>query len=111
MTRKTGKEAKAERITWFAMVSVFLFLSFDSTASLAGYAVCLILGAILIISGFYQYSQKWRVSPMTWMGGALLLLIGTLGFSYGYLIPVDLTLVGLLLTIAIILGGVVTNEG
>ena len=35
-------------------------------------AVPLAGAGILIGSGMYQYSRRWRVSPVTWLAGALM---------------------------------------
>ncbi len=109
MTKKTGREARAERITWFAMISIFLLMSFNTGFVLDGYMTCIILGLILLVSGFYQLSKKWHVSPLTWMIATLLIAAGfaDLYFNQNY---IDLNLLGLILTAAVIGIGVITNE-
>jgi hypothetical protein len=109
MSRKTGKEARAERITWFAMVVVFMLISFDRNVTLPDYIVPFVIAGILFMSGIYQYTKQWRVSPATWITGAVLTLAGIFGIYYNS--PVDLRLVSLVAVLIIIGLGVLTNEG
>jgi hypothetical protein len=106
MARKTGYEAKVERTTWFALMLAFLFLTYGQVT---GTWVCFAISAILMISGIYQYTKKWRISPLTWIVAALAAVAGGYGIYYNPV--VDLSLVALGLIVLIIAWGVVTNEG
>lgn len=108
MSSKTGKEARAERATWFSLVFVFILLSFDEDLTIPDYIVPFTVAGILIFSGFYQLRRKWSVSPILWMVAALMIAAGIYGVYFDSL--VDLRLVALIATVAIIVFGVVTNE-
>jgi len=105
-------EAKVERITWMLLVGVFalLYLTQDS-----GFAENLpnwfapVAGALILLgSGFYQYAQRWRVSPATWVGGSLMLASA----YYGLYVDPGRDLTGFcLLVFAVVIGfGVLTGE-
>jgi len=110
MSSKTGREAKAERMTWFSMIMVFILVSFDSEGVVPPFMIPIALATILVLSGFYQYSKKWRVSPLLWIVAAVMGLIGGYG-AYDPSIPIDPALVGFIGTLVVILFGVLTNEG
>ena len=110
MARKSGKEAKAERTTWFMLILVFMLLRFDRDVSIPDYVIPFVIATILVISGIYQYTQHWRVSPFIWVFTGVLYVAGFFDSFYGGL-PIDLTLLSLILVVIIILMGVITNEG
>lgn len=116
MPRKTGKEARAERLTWFAMVLVFLVFSFDESVNFPAYIPPFAIALILLISGIYQYSKSWRISPIVWIIFVLMVLTGGFAvYSEMYTVPaafsfIDPVLVALLGTIVIIVFGIITNE-
>jgi apolipoprotein N-acyltransferase len=109
MARKTGKEARAERITWFAMILVFLPMSFPNVQMWDGYITCGLLGLILLVSGVYQKTKRWQVSPLTWVIMTFLFIAAGADWYFNRTI-VDLNLVGLGATFAVILVGILTNE-
>lgn len=49
--------------------------------TLPNYFVPLAGALILLGSGFYQYSRRWHVSPITWIGGALMGFFAWYNFS------------------------------
>lgn len=109
--RKTRKEAKAERITWFALVLVIMLIYFDRDFAIPDFIVPFILAGILLISGVYQYTQQgWRVSPLTWI--IMVILVGAGLYDMFYTMPafLDLRLASLLAVIVIIALGALTNE-
>lgn len=111
MSRKTAKEAKVERTTWFAMLFVFLFTSFDRSVSFPTWIVPLALGIILFISSFYQqFNRHWRVSPFTWIIMVLFFVLAGAAYGFPDFIPVDPMFIALLMTAIHIVIGVVTNE-
>lgn len=110
MAKKTGAEARAERITWFMLVMIFIVLSFDISVQIPGYFIPFTVGTILFGSGFYQYRRGWRVSPVTWMVAATMFVIGGLNWYLGLAI-IDPILASLIGTVLVIFMGIITNEG
>jgi hypothetical protein len=107
--RKSDDEARVERITWFLLVMMFgvLYL-FPETADLPNWIIPVLGAVILLGSGLYQYSRHWRVSPVTWIAGAIMFVIGLYGL---YVNPNQNLLSFSLLTFAAVIGvGVLTGE-
>lgn len=112
MPNKKGKEARVERATWFAMILVFVLLRFDRSVTYTEFLVPISLGIILLVSGTYQITQKWPVSPFTWMFGAVLVLAGiTTILPYFTWFREYVVLVSLGITVAFIVIGIISNEG
>jgi hypothetical protein len=109
MPRKTGKEARTERVTWFAMVMLFVPLNFGQWLQMIpAYFFPAAVGIILITSGVYQYNKGWRVAPIVWIIAAL--MIAYAGYAW-YMRPlIDPILIALLGVICVILLGILTNE-
>jgi Na+/H+ antiporter NhaD/arsenite permease-like protein len=73
--RKSIAEEKIERMTWFFLVMVFAVLFIVPKENVPNWTVPTAGAAILLGSGVYQYSRRWRVSPMTWIAGTVMLLL------------------------------------
>ena len=110
--RKSMAEARVERITWMLLVGVFaiLYLTQDSqfAEKLPNWFAPVSGALILLGSGFYQYAQRWRVSPATWVGGSLMLASAYYGLNVDP--TLDLTGFCLLVFAAVIGFGVITGE-
>ncbi|MFN8448504.1 MAG: hypothetical protein U0521_07910 [Anaerolineae bacterium] len=107
--RKSEAEARAERVTWALLVLVFAVIQLvPDTTPIPTWAVPLAGAAILLGSAFHQYSRRWPVSPITWIGGAFMAY-----FAY-YSIQIDRSrsFIGesLLVFFAVIIFGVITGE-
>jgi signal transduction histidine kinase len=103
--RKTGQEAKVERLTWFLMVIAFLLMTnngFDGAATLG------VVSIILLISGLYQWRKRWSVGPAVFLMAGIGLLI-TL-YSFWQPLPFDLSLAPFVLIVAVIFVGIITND-
>lgn len=109
--KKSAAEARVERLTWGLLVLIFavLYLLTDSTIdSIPNWLVPGIGSVILLGSGVYQYSRRWRVSPVTWIGGILMLLFALLAF---YVLPGREFLVEtLIITLVVIIFGTFSGE-
>jgi hypothetical protein len=108
---KSAREAEIERLTWFFLVLIFAvvqLLSDSSSIVLPGWFVPLAGAVVLLGSGIYQYSRHYRVSPVTWLGGGLLLIFVTLNLYANY----NRSFVGesLLVFAGVILAGLLTGE-
>jgi len=98
------------------MVVIFILISLDERLTEPGFWVPLVLSAILFISGIIQYQNGWRISPFTWIVGAVLLVIG--GLTWYFSRPevavsvqfLDPILISLLATVIVIVYGIITNE-
>lgn len=114
--RKSRQEARVERYTWFSMVVVFILISLDERLTEPSFWVPLVISAILFISGIIQYQNGWRISPFTWIVGAVLLVIG--GLTWYFSRPevavslqfLDPILISLLATVIVIVYGIISNE-
>ena len=105
---KSYEESRVERATWALLVLAFALLEFIPDGSLPNWFVPASGAVILLGSGMYQYSRHWRVSPITWIAGSLLLFF-TL---YNIYMNPNANLLGLALVVfaAVILFGLITNE-
>lgn len=108
-TRKTEAEVKVERITWFLLVAVIALLNIFPDAPVPKWAAPLAGAVVLLGSGAYQYFQRWRVSPTTWIAGTALLGLAVMAwylpnFAFNY------TGIMLLIFAGVILMGVITGE-
>lgn len=72
--RKSAAEERIERLTWFFLVLIFavIHVLLEGGMALPNWVVPLTGCLVLLGSGMYQYLRHWRVSPVTWLGGALL---------------------------------------
>lgn len=113
-SRKTKAEMKVERMTWFMLVLIFALISIAEDnlgipeETIPNWLVPMSGAVVLLSSGIYQYTRHWRVSPITWIIGAILLMFGLLIM----LVEPALNLNGLsLLAFAgVILFGLLTGE-
>jgi hypothetical protein len=109
--RKTAAEARIERITWALLVLIFavLYVLSDTVSlTIPNWVVPFAGSVILLGSGIYQYSRRWRVSPVTWLGGGLMFIFVMYHF---YIDPThDFIVESLLVTVAVILIGTFAGE-
>jgi peptidoglycan/LPS O-acetylase OafA/YrhL len=114
MARKTGKEARAERVTWFALILIFIPLNFGNwMATIPAFMFPLAVATVLIFSGIYQWRHDWRVSPIVWMIAAIMLLVGLVAMYIPDTLAtyrIDPMLLALIATIVVIVFGVLSNE-
>jgi hypothetical protein len=103
--RKTAQEAKIERLTWFAMVITFLFMTNNQ---IEGSYTLLAVSIILILSGLYQWRKRWSVGPAVFLLAGIGILTGF--YSLYQPVPVDLSLGAFLIILAVIGIGVITND-
>jgi hypothetical protein len=94
---RRSEERRFEGIIFAAIVLLFLFAIFYGISAAN---MSLLGGAILVGSGVYQTQQRWRVNTVTWIGGAILVLVGLMGYQ-GQPVP------GGMMLPFVILGGVV----
>jgi uncharacterized protein YqgC (DUF456 family) len=106
--RKSEAEARIERITWALMVGVFGILYIVPEGTLPNPFVPFSGAVILIGAAVYQYGHGWRVSPITWMSGTLMLLLAL----YNLTVDLDANFYGVTLMIfaGVIFIGVITGE-
>jgi carbon starvation protein CstA len=110
MAGKSGAEARIERLTWGLLVLIFavLYVSDTIAASIPNWLVPLAGAVILLGSGVYQNTRRWRVSPVTWIGGMLLLLFAAIAF---YVNPNrEFIVESLIVTMVVILFGTFAGE-
>ena len=109
--KKSSGEARVERLTWGLLVLIFavLFLLTDNlTAAIPNWLVPLAGAVVLLGSGMYQHARHWRVSPVTWITGVILLVLAVIGF---YVAPQRPFIIeSLLVTLIVIIFGTFTGE-
>lgn len=106
-TRKSENEARIERFTWAMLVLVFALVQLFPTAVPIWFVP--LAGAIILLgSGVYQYGQRWRVSPITWIAGVIMALLAYYNLQFN---PAR-SFVGeaLLIFFGVILFGLLTGE-
>jgi len=111
-SRKSKAEEKVERITWFLLVLIFAFIAIaqDNLAidTIPNWLIPMSGAVVLLGSGTYQYSRNWRVSPITWLTGTILLMFGMINILVEP--ALNLTGLSLLAFAAVILFGLLTGE-
>lgn len=106
---KSAGELKAERLTWFGLVGIFIVLSvIPEWVALHNALIPLAGGLVLLTSGLYQYRQKWRVGFFTWVAATLMLVMAI--YSIFDRPDLDLSFVVIVLVVIVIALGVFTNE-
>ena len=111
--KKSSAEARVERLTWGLLVLMFAVLyflsdSFSSALPFPNWVVPLAGAIILLGSGMYQYGRHWRVSPVTWIGGIVLLILALVGL---YVLKDRQFIVeSLLVTLIVIIFGTFSGE-
>lgn len=106
---KSESEARVERVTWAALVVIFAVLQLlPEETAIPNWAVPAAGALILFGSGIYQYTKRWRVGAMTWIGGTVMALLAFYSFEMN---PFFETLpIALIVFAVVILVGVLTNE-
>ncbi|MGQ9888556.1 MAG: hypothetical protein ACUVSX_08715 [Aggregatilineales bacterium] len=108
---KRPREARVERLTWGLLVLIFAVVYLASDTAVAGLPNWLIPAAcatVLLGSGLFQTARGWGVSPVTWIGGIVMLVLAILAF---YVLPQNnFLLETLLVTVAVIAYGTFVGE-
>jgi len=80
----------------------------DGSRALPNWFVPASGATVLLGSGLYQYTRRWRVSPVTWIAGSVMLFFTLVNL---YVNPgANFLGVALLVFVLVILFGLVTNE-
>ncbi|MBE0691019.1 MAG: hypothetical protein IH587_12950 [Anaerolineae bacterium] len=107
---KSYREARIELMTWAALVIVFALgaLGRENNINIPNWFVPFAGAVVLLGSGFYQYSSRYRVSPITWLGGLVLVLF----VMYSWYVDANQPFVGASLVVffLVILFGLVTGD-
>jgi len=108
---KRPREARVERLTWGLLVLIFAMVYLASDTAIENLPNWLIPAAcalVLLGSGLFQTVRGWGVSPVTWIGGILMLVLAILAF---YVLPQNnFLLETLLVTVAVIAYGTFVGE-
>ncbi|MDX2137146.1 MAG: hypothetical protein SF123_03555 [Chloroflexota bacterium] len=108
--RKSQGEANIELMTWAALVLVIGLgiLSQENNFTLPNWFIPGAGAVVLLGSGVFQYSRGYRVSPITWLAGMVLVLF----LAYGmYVNPLQsFGGISLIVFFLVILFGVVTGD-
>jgi hypothetical protein len=107
---KSYAEERVERLTWFFLVLVIAGVQIlqQGGLSLPNWSIPFVGCVVLIGSGLYQNSKRWRVAPTTWLAGALLAALTLINL---YVSPSSNFLgISLVVFAAVILMGLLTGE-
>jgi hypothetical protein len=93
---RRNEERRVETLTFILIILLFVFtILLPGKISVAW--ITLLGGIILTGSAIYQNQRRWRVNPMTWVGGAIMLIVGLLSLngypvlnSFGMLLPIGI---------------------
>src|SRR5258706_2501111 len=81
---RRNEERQIETLCFGLIIVLFaITLLFNVSAGM----ISLLGGAILTAGAVYQFQRRWRVNPMTWIGGVFLLVVGFMGLQKGGDIP------------------------
>jgi hypothetical protein len=104
---RRSSERQVELFSFLAIVMLFLLQLMAGSAFPT--MTILLLGSIVLLgSAIYQSSRNWRVNPMTWIGGALMLVFAVLGMQGGA-VPLG-PLLPLVIFAAVLVASFVTGE-
>ena len=107
---KSYAEERIERLTWVFLVLVIAGVQIlqQGGAALPNWSIPFVGCVVLIGSGLYQNSRRWRVAPTTWLAGALLAALTLINL---YVSPTSNFLgISLVVFAVVILMGLVTGE-
>jgi len=107
---KSYAEERTERLTWFFLVLAIAGVQIiqQGGAALPNWVIPFAGCVVLLGSGMYQYSKRWRVAPTTWLAGALLAGMTLINL---YVNPsLNFLGVSLIVFAAVILMGLLTGE-
>ena len=107
---KSYAEERIERLTWFFLVLVIAGVQILQQGGMAlpNWVIPFVGCVVLIGSGLYQNSRRWRVAPTTWLAGALLAVFTLINL---YVSPTSNFLgISLVVFAAVILMGLLTGE-
>lgn len=105
---KSAAEARVERLTWFFLVLIIAVISLIPEGAIPNAYIPFAGAVVLLGSGLYQYSRRWRVSPVTWIAGSIMLVMG--GYNAYSRPDADLTGAVLITFALVILFGTLTGE-
>lgn len=105
---KSPREARVERLTWVLLVLAFGVVRLLEDAGVPNWLLPLSGATILLGSALYQYTRRWRVSPVTWIAAGLMAF-----FTY-YSFQIDPTRdfsgLSLIVFAGVILFGLITGD-
>jgi hypothetical protein len=78
------EERTVEMVSFGAIIVLFIItLLYPIPAA----TISLIGGGVLVGAAVYQWQRRWRVNPITWIGGAVMLFAGLWGIQGGRGVP------------------------
>src|SRR5262245_42176116 len=107
--RERRREERTIEITCFTVIimAFMIVVAFDLRSPIIPGAMCLTNGAVLLAGAVFQWQRRFRVNPMTWMGGFASVVAGVYGIQRP--LPGDL-MIPFALFAFVILGSFVSGE-
>lgn len=107
--KKSAAELRTERLTWFALVSIFVIATIIPEDTIIPNAFTpFVAGIVLALSGIYQYMNKWRVHFITWISATLMFVMT--GYNILERPDLDLSFVVIMLVALVIANGIFSKE-
>jgi len=72
------EERQVELASFGALIAVFMI---SLIVHLSAATIATIGGGILVGAAVFQWQRRWRVNPVTWIGGAIMLIGGIFGLQ------------------------------
>jgi len=83
-SRRTRRSAEREvEVISFGLIIVLFLAQLVFAAAFTTQLILLLGGIVLLGSAFYQSSRRWRVNPMTWIGGIAMFTFAILSYQTG----------------------------
>ena len=108
--KKSYAEERVERLTWVFLVVAIAGVQIlqQGGMSVPNWTIPFVGCVVLLGSGVYQNSKRWRVAPTTWLAGALLAGLTLINL---YISPASNFLgISLIVFAAVIVMGLLTGE-
>ena len=107
--RERRSEERQVEMASFGIIIVIFAITLLFPGKFSPAWISVIGGGILVASGVYQSQRRWRVNPMTWIGGIALLVAGVLSLSGNSPLPGGILLpIGIFA--AVIVASAITGE-
>jgi hypothetical protein len=79
--RRRGRRREERTIEMASMGLIIVLFAITLLYPVKPEVIALIGGGIFLAAAVFQWQRRWRVNPMTWIGGLIMLIAGVLGLQ------------------------------